>query len=99
RPPLSILLPYTTLFRSVVLGLGLVDARVLGITVHGVALLLGHLVGGVVLFFLGVTARLGAGLRGFAIGLGGVALGLGLFLAHVLDRKSTRLNSSHVKIS
>src|SRR3712207_8663909 len=92
RPPRSTLFPYTTLFRS--LGLGVV---VLGLGVLGLVLGLGVVVLGLgvlgLVLGLGVVV-LGLGVLGLVLGLGVVVLGLG-----VLDRKSTRLNSSHANIS
>src|SRR5690606_41009259 len=58
RPPSSTLFPYTTLFRSIFLGL---------------------------LWVVGAPGRLFVGIAGL--------------VSLLVDRKSTRLNSSHVKIS
>src|SRR5437773_6208970 len=65
-PPRSTLFPYTTLFRSGVVGTSL--------QLHGIA-------GAVAQFVL------------FGIGMGAVLASL------TIDRKSTRLNSSHITIS
>src|SRR3712207_7249209 len=82
RPPRSTLVPYTTLFRSLVRGEG-----------HRRAGAGGH---------LGVVLE-GGGLRTDAA-RGGTEFGRGLPLEGDgdladLDRKSTRLNSSHANIS
>src|SRR3712207_9074591 len=96
RPPRSTLFPYTTLFRSV--GLGQLRVEFLagflaqGLKIAGLGA--GHLLvaGGPVIRVLdGVGTGFGVALRvlGHEEGpLGGV-----------LDRKSTRLNSSHANIS
>src|SRR5256885_9556127 len=65
RPPRSTLFPYTTLFRSVVGGVGA-----------------GAIVGAV-----------------GAAGVGSVPVGAGALGVPATDRKSTRLNSSHLVIS
>src|SRR3712207_8805477 len=88
RPPRSTLFPYTTLFRSGDLVAVLLELA-LGLEDEVVALVL-------------QLDRLAA----FLV-LGGVAFGLALHLvdlvlgeaAGILDRKSTRLNSSHANIS
>src|SRR5437868_13121889 len=77
RPPSSTLFPYTTLFRSLLLG------------------------GSKAAFFLGATlVSLGAFLAALAYVF---ALARGIFAVEIVaregDRKSTRLNSSHVSIS
>src|SRR5690606_40529918 len=98
RPPTSPLVPYTTLFRSVavavlveaVLGLGLQRARFPD-RLDAVVELVGAAAGD------GVDDAAGG-----AAELDRVAAGLDLELfveAEGQDRKSTRLNSSHVKIS
>src|SRR5437667_6356189 len=83
RPPRSTLFPYTTLFRS-------------GLSVHADDAQ--HLVAALV-----VEEREARGVAGpaeFADGPGGgEQLVLDLDLLGVLDRKSTRLNSSHITIS
>src|SRR5690606_41979487 len=89
RPPLATLFPYTTLFRSADLDTGIHAALE-----HLGASLLVDLRGGGFLQHLLVTALQ----RAVAvIEVDGVALAVGQHLD--LDRKSTRLNSSHVKIS
>src|SRR3989442_6108959 len=75
RPPRSTLFPYTTLFRSIVWRVLIVEARsglVLALTVLAVS-------------FLSYSAIAGV------VGGGGIG--------DLADRKSTRLNSSHVRIS
>src|SRR3712207_9133209 len=96
RPPRSTLFPYTTLFRSTAGELdldralaggrsdGLAQDRVLGM--RGLARLL-ELAGR-------ATERVLGDVLGVLLGLAGRGLLLGL-----LDRKSTRLNSSHANIS
>src|SRR5688572_32075578 len=85
RPPRSTLFPYTTLFRSL-------EAQ-LGLALGGLGL------------GLSVLLRLVAGralLLGDLLGLrlcGGVLHSLGRLRVGLLDRKSTRLNSSHSQIS
>src|SRR5436309_10096022 len=76
RPPLSTLFPYTTLFRSVTVQLGLTDGA--------------------------ATEVLGESLtQGQRLALAPWQRSIGRRRARPLrrDRKSTRLNSSHVKIS
>src|SRR5690606_42127768 len=97
--PSSALIPYTTLFRSDVGAPGLDDGLVQA--GHGVE---GDLVA---LAALGGLDRLGPGdlpagdgdadLHRSVLGLLGVP-GEGAVLQGLRDRKSTRLNSSHVKI-
>src|SRR3712207_7472632 len=84
RPPRSTLFPYTTLFRSVL------AHRALGLTGGtGREVDVGQLVG----------AHLHAGAGG-GVALGrGAADGQRLHPGQLLDRKSTRLNSSHANIS
>src|SRR5699024_11703329 len=89
-PPRSTLFPYTTLFRSGFLGLlrlfRLVGRlRELGLPVHGDRIGLLRLLGGL-------------RLRRRVLGVGGV-VGIQRLTALLQDRKSTRLNSSHVSIS
>src|SRR5438874_8871071 len=83
RPPISTLFPYTTLFRSGLAG---------GMGLVGAPL------GGFLTDRLGRRPTLL-----FSVALGGVSvIAYGLapnLLAILLDRKSTRLNSSHVEIS
>src|SRR3712207_7631304 len=86
RPPRSTLFPYTTLFRSV--GVGAVVALV--ITSMGVSIPEVVLLGGLFRW------RLVAVLVGSVFA---VAVGSGTLFALTLDRKSTRLNSSHANIS
>src|SRR5438034_7788220 len=84
RPPRSTLFPYTTLFRSV-LGGGLQD-------------LLSHHLGGLVdcaSRHHRAAAREGAGAPVELVGVAGDHVDV----AHIQDRKSTRLNSSHTVIS
>src|SRR2546427_2771829 len=81
RPPRSTLFPYTTLFRSGFLHIGLMGAR--------------HVLAGL--------ADQGAQLLGVGVGEMVQPDGQGRFLGNQavapLDRKSTRLNSSHSQIS
>src|SRR5690606_39548667 len=85
-PPCSPLFPYTTLFRSLA---GVLSERVavVNIAIEGM-LLAGAFTGAVIGSLLGGT-----------IGLIGAVLVGGAFGLLLADRKSTRLNSSHVKIS
>src|SRR5690349_2909032 len=83
RPPGSTLFPYTTLFRSDTAG-GAAQVRLVGEA--------------------GVGGHVGPAHTAVAFGSGGREEGLldaaeALQVAHRLDRKSTRLNSSHVEIS
>src|SRR3712207_8855070 len=82
RPPRSTLFPYTTLFRSAVIGKPLVGfpARdwVLIAAITVCAQLLGHTLFNLLLTSVGPTM---------------------VSLVILLDRKSTRLNSSHANIS
>src|SRR3712207_8508586 len=84
RPPRSALLPYTTLFRSVVL-LMMMQPDLGSTMVMGTIVL-------AVLFVAGVPLPWLAG-----VAVGGLASSLVLALGK--DRKSTRLNSSHANIS
>src|SRR5258707_7215525 len=82
RPPRSTLFPYTTLFRSVLKGLGLLCAKV----PRG-----------------GLFAEVVKGVGHFQVVMGEPLVEVGkpkecLYLLD-LDRKSTRLNSSHANIS
>src|SRR5690606_40447897 len=87
RPPRPPLFPYTTLFRSAVAGAG--------IDQEAQRLRRGHAVQ------FGVVQHRAVGVERDDVlvrHLGGVLLRGGA-VGHVEDRKSTRLNSSHVKIS
>src|SRR3712207_8124327 len=84
RPPRSTLLPYTTLFRSIVEN-PLVPRM---LEDHRVAITL------VLLALLGAVF-----LRGFREAIGLAAFIVAAYLLLNLDRKSTRLNSSHANIS
>src|SRR5256885_16462238 len=96
RPPRSTLFPYTTLFRS------LEDAAVLW---HQADAALGHLVRGQPVH--GFAAEADLPLRGLhhprdGLERGGLARAVAAQQRDqfaVLDRKSTRLNSSHLVIS
>src|SRR3712207_9262057 len=96
RPPRSTLFPYTTLFRSPLTLGGLGASRVQRLVQFGLArrrALARQLEG---------VAQLDLALRGLPLGRleGGAQLVLaGGRLARGLDRKSTRLNSSHANIS
>src|SRR5690606_41488924 len=88
RPPRSTLLPYTTLFRSVGGMAPVMTDLLLSFSAH--LAIVATLV--VVLKLLGKIT----------IHWQWVALSLALYIAYfaaLIDRKSTRLNSSHVKIS
>src|SRR5690554_7465208 len=74
RPPRSTLFPYTTLFRSVDLGINKI-----------------RLTGGEPLIKKGFNELIE--------GLGKLLVELAMTTNAVADRKSTRLNSSHVRIS
>src|SRR5690606_41504183 len=88
RPPRSPLFPYTTLFRSKVL----IEALVIVLLVSFFSL--GVRTGLVVALSIPlVLAMTFASMNYFDIGLHKISLGA------LVDRKSTRLNSSHVKIS
>src|SRR5690606_40004170 len=92
RPsPISTVFPYTTLFRSGGCERAvIVEARAAEDDVEGVPLAHGA---------AGVHQRrvLAVDGAGHAVGVGGVVARLQHL--HLVDRKSTRLNSSHVKIS
>src|SRR5256885_11114282 len=90
RPPRSTLFPYTTLFRSLVLLAGLL-ARLPEAVFHGKAL--------VALGLQGRAPPVDDGTLGRDLGACGLALGLDLLCSLGADRKSTRLNSSHLVIS
>src|SRR3712207_8840499 len=86
RPPRSTLFPYTTLFRSLL---------------HHLALPRGELIARDVLELTSIIRKEVEELRGGIERLGHIAhitCVLGDVL-HLLDRKSTRLNSSHANIS
>src|SRR5690606_41482417 len=94
-PPCSVLFPYTTLFRSghIMLYVSLFVVIVLNATMglNGWQLwLLGTIVMG--LYFTLMPALVYPGTKAIT---GGEKFSVG----HTGDRKSTRLNSSHVKIS
>src|SRR5690606_41915495 len=90
RPPSAPRFPYTTLFRSVVIGVERADRRALAQRQGHVARALGHVVEGDEALarhlHQGAPHRIVRGDPGLREGQG-------------TDRKSTRLNSSHVKIS
>src|SRR3712207_8273742 len=90
RPPRSTLFPYTTLFRSGGLAWALFAARP---ETTGRALLCASASGLLGAFIVGSIV--------LAASRGGLAQTLSLVIASqlVLDRKSTRLNSSHANIS
>src|SRR5690606_41578741 len=92
RPPRSTLFPYTTLFRSRAVLAGVVPSTVAGLMLldylsSQASLLLEFLLG-LVIIYSGVSYSLKSPVRAHMSGA-----------ASFLDRKSTRLNSSHVKIS
>src|SRR5690606_41825190 len=90
RPPRPTLFPYTTLFRSGCRRRGVERASAFGGEVVGEQFLGGHVDEAVV-------AQVAS-----AVGIGqgrGLDVVVQCFLAAHRDRKSTRLNSSHVKIS
>src|SRR5256885_11114912 len=82
RPPRSTLFPYTTLFRSLLLEIGLVE-RIRGAARVGLA------IPPVLIVLAMVGHRSEVAYREF----------LGQFITRLGDRKSTRLNSSHLVIS
>src|SRR3712207_8248051 len=84
RPPRSTLFPYTTLFRSGV-GVGAGGPAAAAVAGDG-----GEL-------HVGLSLQVGAGVTGNGVDLPRLTTGAGH--PHlVLDRKSTRLNSSHANI-
>src|SRR3712207_9361614 len=96
RPPRSTLFPYTTLFRSV----GGYDPAALevGPLVLATGLLSGLTYGLYSIFGKPVAGRLDPTvILSYALGFGTVLLVV--FALPTLDRKSTRLNSSHANIS
>src|SRR5690606_19236374 len=79
----------------VVAGLGILQAGILGIAGHGVALFLGNFIIGIALGFCGLAVGIAPGfgsvlagirflLLSFCVGFSLVALGLGLLFAHIL---------------
>src|SRR5690606_41249195 len=96
RPPLSALFPYTTLFRSALFAWLISDSWAVAI-VMAVAMIGNMLIGTTCGVFIPlVRDRIGKDpAMGSSVLLTFVTDSLGFFL----DRKSTRLNSSHVKIS
>src|SRR5207253_10768862 len=94
-PPLSTLFPYTTLFRSrrIVPGVVGADEQHDDLRIHAVELAVGdspqHVLG-----LVPADAKVGGLLFGVARRPDALA-----FAFPALDRKSTRLNSSHVAIS
>src|SRR5690606_40890612 len=95
-PPLSTLFPYTTLFRSRV---GVSDGVAVSVAV-GCGVWLGVRVAVAVSVAVGCGVSV-AVLVGVSVGVTvSVAVGSGVSVGVLIgDRKSTRLNSSHVKIS
>src|SRR5256885_13991831 len=96
RPPRSTLFPYTTLFRSLARALGRADLPTLAVARHtGRFAACGALVAAA-----GVLAVSGEldGVR-TRHALVSARDGTGAYFAYALDRKSTRLNSSHPVIS
>src|SRR3712207_8802896 len=83
RPPRSTLFPYTTLFRSVERAGDLAQVRHIANREAGLVA------------FVDQPLRLAGGAFAVDVGQGHPGAGLG----HALDRKSTRLNSSHANIS
>src|SRR3712207_8615902 len=79
RPPRSTLFPYTTLFRSVVDEVSMLDALLANQLAKAIPR-------GAHLLLVGDPDQL-------------PSVGAGDVLADLLDRKSTRLNSSHANIS
>src|SRR3712207_7904470 len=88
RPPRSTLFPYTTLFRS---GVDVAVGDGVGDRLGGAGLGLGLALAGLGVAESGLAAPFGLQDGG---GLGALGAGHGR-----LDRKSTRLNSSHANIS
>src|SRR3712207_9314472 len=96
RPPRSPLFPYTTLFRSALAAPLRAEAAVVVLGVHAAtAELLGDLLGALLGRAVDDPRR-----RGLLDAVEQrAALALGLEVPVDLDRKSTRLNSSHANIS
>src|SRR3712207_8436620 len=91
RPPRSTLFPYPTLFRSTIVS-------VVGFTLLG--LLAGPATAaGRAPRLVRALAESRPTIRRFAFGATAVFVGWLLICAQALDRKSTRLNSSHANIS
>src|SRR3712207_8363821 len=88
RPPRSTLFPYTTLFRSLARRAELLLER------SGPSALCFELARSLGALRFELALVFGGGLAGFAQGCGQLSL-----LRLALDRKSTRLNSSHANIS
>src|SRR3712207_7899988 len=87
RPPRSTLFPYTTLFRSHLLQLGVDPRKVLAVTFTNRA---------AIEMRERVTTAAGKQARGTTIS---TFHSLGARILREQDRKSTRLNSSHANIS
>src|SRR3712207_6942541 len=90
RPPRSTLFPYTTLFRS---GDAFLLKAFAAIVLGGVGSIAGVVLGAMVL----------AGIETLVLvttsGTWAPAIAFGVLFLMLLDRKSTRLNSSHANIS
>src|SRR5690606_42139527 len=98
-PPSSPRFPYTTLFRSLITGLGL--GALYFLVASGLSLIYGLM--GVLNFAHGSFLTLGA-FAGWEVarrmdGGSWVTFLVSIVVGALVDRKSTRLNSSHVKIS
>src|SRR3712207_7855832 len=87
RPPRSTLFPYTTLFRSLLAVVGVIDSGSAGKEIAACSKH-GH-----------PTALAAADLTAWTIADLVAASGAPATLVQRLDRKSTRLNSSHANIS
>src|SRR5256885_13836722 len=96
RPPRSTLFPYTTLFRSLDLLLGLLQRLVDPRMRDGLAFLQAQLLQHAVHAVGAEDAHQVVFEREVELGATGIALAAG---AAAQDRKSTRLNSSHLVIS
>src|SRR5690606_42163118 len=88
RPPRSTLFPYTTLFRSEWVFKSPDSLRIMGVLQR---IALAYMGGALIVHFFKPV-------KAFAIGIGLLFAYWAILLAFG-DRKSTRLNSSHVKIS